>query len=95
MEKALLWQVAVSQASRSLFQKFQVDYVQIPAQKSRIQCFRPDGLVMGTDAPIMRQDAHQCREASNSSRLHPSGLHGWKIDDFYFNLVCVHNVLTK
>jgi len=43
--------------------------VQIPTQKSRIPCFHLDG-------PIMRPSAHQCREALNSSRLHPFGRHG-------------------
>jgi hypothetical protein len=48
---------------------FKEDSVQIPTQRSQISCSRPDGLVM-------RSDAHQCREASNSSRLHPSRRHG-------------------
>jgi hypothetical protein len=48
---------------------FNEDSVQIPTQRSRILCFR-------LGVPIMRLDAHQCREASNSSRLHPSGRHG-------------------
>jgi hypothetical protein len=43
--------------------------MQIPTQRSRIPCFRPDGA-------IMRLDAHQCQEASNSSSLHPSRRHG-------------------
>jgi hypothetical protein len=55
--------------SEKLFQVFKEDFVQIPTQKSRIPCFHLDG-------PIMRPSAHQCREALNSSRLHPSGHHG-------------------
>jgi hypothetical protein len=43
--------------------------MQIPTQKSRILCFHLDG-------PHMRLDTHQCWEASNSSRFHPSGHHG-------------------
>jgi hypothetical protein len=28
------------------------------------------------DGPVMRSNAHQCREVSNNSRLHPSGRYG-------------------
>jgi hypothetical protein len=41
------------------------DYVHNPSQ-SRIPSFRLDG-------PVMRPDALQCPEVSNSSRLQPSG----------------------
>jgi hypothetical protein len=55
--------------SKKLVQVFKEDSVHIPTQRSRIPCFRPDG-------PVMRPDAHQCREASNSSNLHPFERHG-------------------
>jgi hypothetical protein len=55
--------------SENLFQMFKEDSVLIPTQRSRILCFL-------LDSPIIRPDAHQCREALNSSRLHPSGRHG-------------------
>jgi hypothetical protein len=60
--------------SESSFQKSgsrrsKEDSVQIPSQKSQIQRFRPDG-------PIMRPDAHQYLEDSNSLRLHPSRRNG-------------------
>jgi hypothetical protein len=55
--------------SEKLFQVFKEDSVQILTQRSRILCFRLDG-------PVMCPDAYQCREALNSSRLHPSRCHG-------------------
>jgi hypothetical protein len=45
------------------------DSMQIPTQRNWIPRFRPEG-------QVMRSDAHQCLEDSNSSRLHPSGRHG-------------------
>jgi hypothetical protein len=57
-----------SSFQKKCFKMFKEDSVQIPTQRSRILRFFPDG-------PIMRLDAHQCQEASNSSRLHPSGCH--------------------
>jgi hypothetical protein len=65
---------------------FKEDSVQIPTQKSWILCFRPNGSVKRPDAHQLATsiqttwqdcpDAHQCREASNSLRLLPSGWHG-------------------
>jgi hypothetical protein len=69
-----------------LFQKFQEDFVQIPTQKSPILCFCLNGLVKRPNAHQSatsvrttwqyRPDSHQCREASNKSRLHPFERHG-------------------
>jgi hypothetical protein len=55
--------------SKKLFQVFKKDSMQISTQRSRIPCLCLDG-------PVMHPDAQQCREASNSSRLHPFGHHG-------------------
>jgi len=51
----------ISESSKyiSVFNK---DSVQIPTQKIRILCFHPDG-------PVMRTDAHQCREASEQFQV--------------------------
>jgi hypothetical protein len=60
MERVLLWQVSVSQASRRQFQNFRKFLWSFQLSKSRIHCFHPDSLVK-------RPDALLCREDSDSS----------------------------
>jgi hypothetical protein len=60
------------------------DSAQIPSQRNRIHCIRSDDMIFRPDAPlskassirtmrIFRPDLPLCQEASNYSRLHPSG----------------------
>jgi hypothetical protein len=65
---------------------FNEDSVHIPTQRSRIPSIHPDVPVNHLDAcqlatfvltmRTFRLDPHQCLEASNCSRLHPSGRNG-------------------
>jgi hypothetical protein len=55
------------------------DLFRFPVSRPDDVVFRPDAHQSATSVRTMRSfrlDAHQCLEASNSSRLHPSGCNG-------------------
>jgi hypothetical protein len=55
------------------------DLFRFPVSRPDDVVFRPDAHQSATSVRTMRSfrpDAHQCLEASNSSRLHPSGRNG-------------------
>jgi hypothetical protein len=76
----LLYQESTLQlcSSRRFYEVFK-DLFRFPVSRLDDVVFRPDAHQSATSARTMRSfrpDAHQCLEASNSSRLHPSGRNG-------------------
>jgi hypothetical protein len=69
MERALIWQVSVSQASRKQLQSSRKILHNFQLSKSRTPCFCPDG-------PETRPNAHLCREDSTQLSMHSSGRQG-------------------
>jgi len=67
------------ESTLQLFCEVFKDLFRFPVSRPDDVVFRPDAHQSATSVRTMRSfrlDAHQCLEASNSSRLHPSGCNG-------------------